>query len=72
MSNSLIAIGSIQDVSKGDTALALLNAKVALLCDRSSSMLEEARGRKARYEIEDDVVSKLQAKYPGQVALVAF
>ncbi len=73
MSRELIVKGSIQDVAaKGDVALALLSAKVALLCDRSSSMIEEARGHQARYELEDDIIKRLQAKYPGQVALVAF
>lgn len=73
MGNELVVKGSIRDVAQtGDVALALLNAKVALVCDRSGSMDEEARGGKARYQIEDDVVTRLQAKYPGQVALVAF
>ena len=74
MTTSLVPTrGSIQDVGKhGDMALALLDAKVVLLCDRSSSMLEIARSGKAAYEIEDEVVTKLQAKHQGQVALIAF
>ena len=69
----LVAKGSIRDVAAGgDNALALLNARVLVLCDRSGSMAEEARARKARYELEDDIVTRLQAKYPGQVALAAF
>ena len=73
MSQALVAKGSITDISKsGDMALAILNAKAVLLCDRSGSMAEEARGGKASYEIEDEIVTRLQARYQGQVVLVAF
>lgn len=65
--------GSILDVSKSrDTAVAMLNAKVLAVCDRSGSMTQLARGGKACYEIEDEVITKLQARHPGQVALMAF
>ena len=67
-----IAKGSIKDVAGGDVAIALMNAKIVLLCDRSSSMLEFARDGKCRAEIEDDIVAKFQAKHPGQIALVSF
>ena len=73
MTTALVAKGSIQEVVKGgDTAIALLDAQIALVCDRSSSMLEVARSRKRRFEIEDEVVVRLQARYPGQVALASF
>lgn len=68
-----IVRGSIQDMSKsGDMALALLDAKIVLLCDRSSSMSEMARGGKASYEIEDDIITRLQTHHSGRVALIAF
>ena len=69
-----IVTGSIKAVAKGgDVALAMLDAKIVLLCDRSSSMLEkDAFNRKARYEVEDQIVKRLQTKYPGQIVLVSF
>ena len=71
--NSIVATGSIRDVSKTrDTALALMDAKIVLLCDRSGSMAEIARGHKASYQIEDEVVAKFQARHPGKVVLIAF
>ena len=73
MDQGLIAKGSIRDVAAGgDNTLALLNAKVLVLCDRSGSMSQIARAGKMCYELEDDIVTRLQAKYPGQVALAAF
>jgi hypothetical protein len=73
MGQQSIAKGSIRDVAAGgDNALALLNAKVLVLCDRSGSMSQEARAGKTCYELEDDIVTRIQAKYPGQVALAAF
>lgn len=73
MDKSLIVKGSIKDVAKtNDTTLAVLDAKVVLLCDRSGSMTEEAWGHKPAFQLEDEVITKLQNKYPGQVVLVAF
>src|SRR3990167_8036696 len=70
---SLIVSGSIKDIAKkSGAAVALLGAEVILLCDRSSSMLEQARGGKASYQIEDEVVARIQAKHPGKVVLIAF
>lgn len=74
--NTSIVKGSIQDVAKpdhGGVALALLDAKIVLICDRSGSMeMSDAMGGKKRYEVEDKIVSDLQAKYPGQIVLEAF
>jgi len=71
---ALIVKGSILDIARGgDTALAMLDAKIVLICDRSSSMLEkDAFQRKARFEVEDGIVKRLQAKYPGQIVLLSF
>ena len=70
---SLIVKGSIKDVAKtNDVALTILDAKVVILCDRSGSMLGEAWGHRPRYELEDEIITKLQAKYAGQIVLVAF
>lgn len=71
--NKAIIKGSIMDVANGNTALALLDAKLLIICDRSGSMTgHDAMGGKARYEVEDEIVRDLQAKYPGQVVLEAF
>ena len=73
MSQSLVAKGSITNVAKsGDVAMALMDAKVLVVCDRSGSMVADARSGKASYQLEDEIVARLQAKYPGQVALAAF
>ncbi len=75
---SLVAVpakGSIQAIAanSGSTALALLKAKLILLCDRSGSMdTSDGMLGKKRYEVEDRVVADLQAKYPGQIVVVAF
>lgn len=73
MNTSLVVKGSILDVSKGgDVALAMLDAKIVLICDRSSSMLDNAHQGKARFAVEDSIVERLQQKYPGQIILVSF
>jgi len=74
MGKELVAKGSITDLSKSaDTALTLLDAKLVLICDRSSSMCAaDAMNGKTRAEIEDQIVSDLQEKYPGQIVLEAF
>ncbi len=66
--------GSIQDVTKtGNTALSILDAKLLVICDRSGSMEQhDAMNGKSRYEVEDEIVSNLQKKYPGQIVLIAF
>lgn len=71
---ALVVRGSIQDVAKsGDTALAITDAKIVLICDRSGSMAaSDAMGGKTRAEIEDKIVADLQEKYPGQIVLEAF
>ena len=73
MDKALIISGSIKDVAKnGDTALAMLNAKVALICDRSGSMADDGWGQKPCWVLEDEVIEKLQKKYAGQIVLIAF
>jgi len=68
-----IVPGSIQAVSRnGDTALAILNAEAVILCDRSSSMIEQAWGGKSRYQLEDEVLTKLQKRYSGKIVLISF
>lgn len=69
------AVGSVQSVARGagGTALAMLRAKILLICDRSGSMTTaDAMHGKQRYEIEDQVVDDLQKKYPGQIIIEAF
>ena len=70
----LVVKGSITDVTQGgDVALTLMDAKLVVICDRSASMEEgDAGGGKARYVVEDEVVTKLQGKYPGQIVLISF
>jgi hypothetical protein len=71
---ALVARGSLRDVALfGDTGLAMMDAKIVLICDRSGSMEQhDAMNGKARYEVEDGVIADLQAKYPGQIVLEAF
>ncbi len=65
--------GSISSIAtNGDTALAILNATVALVCDRSSSMNEYTKSRKTRAQLEDEVVTELQSRYSGKIAVVGF
>jgi hypothetical protein len=67
--------GSIQDVANqyGGTALALLKARMILLCDRSGSMtIADAMHGKKRYEVEDRVINDLQSENPGQIIIIAF
>lgn len=73
MNTQSIVKGSIQDVTKsGDIAISIINAKVVVLCDRSGSMSSEARGGRCSYEIEDDIIKRIQGRYQGQIILVAF
>jgi len=70
---AIVAKGSILSVSDGgDSALILLDAKVVLICDRSSSMIELAHQGISRYIVEDEIVARLQSKYPGQIVLISF
>lgn len=73
MDNSLAVRGSILDVANGeDETTALLDAKLIIVCDRSGSMeIADADGR-PRYAVEDEVVTSLQGRYPGKIALVPF
>jgi len=73
MTKALVAKGSIQEMSIGmDNAVALMDATIALVCDRSSSMLEDARNGNKRFELEDEIVERLQVRYPGKIALASF
>lgn len=69
--------GSIEDVARkqGITlqdAFAA-NVKVMVLCDTSSSMwAEDARGGRARIDVADEELARIQANHPGQVAVVSF
>jgi hypothetical protein len=66
------AKGSLQATGKNET-IALLQAKLLLICDRSASMAEQdAMHGKARYEVEDGVVLDLQSEHPGQIVIEAF
>lgn len=70
---ALVVKGSILDVANGeDESMALMDARLILVCDRSSSMETSDVDGKARYKVEDEVVVSLQGKYPGQIALVPF
>lgn len=65
--------GSIKDIAtNGDTALAILNAKAALVCDRSGSMNEYTANGKTRAQLEDEVVTELQSRYSGKIVVVGF
>lgn len=65
--------GSIKVVGAKDIAAAMAKAKLVLICDRSGSMSSlDGYQNKARYEVEDSVVTNIQNKYPGQVVLIAF
>lgn len=69
--NELVVKGSIMDVG-GDPTMALMSAKIVLLCDRSISMVELDSDNKQRFVVQDKVVSDLQGKYHGQIAIVPF
>ncbi len=65
--------GSISSIAtNGDTALAILNATVALVCDRSASMNEYTKSGKTRAQLEDEVVTELQSRYSGKIVVVGF
>lgn len=73
MTNQSLIKGSIQDIShNGDTALAILNAEVVLVCDRSGSMSEYMTDGRSKYQVEDDVISTLQRKHSGKIVVVSF
>lgn len=69
--NELVVKGSLMDVG-GDPTMALMSAKIVLLCDRSISMFERDSDGEQRYIVQDGVVRDLQGKYAGQVAIVPF
>lgn len=74
MSTDMIVKGSLKDVSgDNDPTMALMEAKLILVCDRSGSMTtNDASENRPRYTVEDEVVKELQEKYAGQIAIVSF
>lgn len=70
----VVKAGSVMDVARGgNVALAMMDVKVVLICDRSGSMTAcDAQGGRARYMVEDEIVARLQKKYPGKIALISF
>ena len=76
MNHTLVATGSVGDVATKQNlslAHAFVNVKIVVLCDRSGSMVEcDAAGGKARFEVEDELVARLQKAHPGQLLLASF
>lgn len=74
MDTALVVKGSIKDVADGgDTTTAIMDARIVLICDRSTSMYErDMYSTKSRYQAEDDIIISLQEKHAGQIALIGF
>lgn len=73
MSRELVVKGSIQSVaSGGDVALAMLDAKLLLICDISGSMQETTSSGLSKFQILKNITKKLQERHPGQVVVESF
>jgi hypothetical protein len=79
-SNSLVktdvTAGSLQDRAAKlgiDVSEALMLAEVVILMDGSGSMDDhDTRDGRSRFDVAEDELAKIQAGYPGKVALVEF
>jgi len=75
-SNTAIVPGSLQAIardSNADLATVFTDADVLVIIDISASMTEQdARGGRSRYAVACDELTRLQAKHPGKVAVIAF
>lgn len=76
MSKNAIVPGSLSAVAQRDgmtLAESFLNCDVLLLVDQSGSMGTcDGPAMRSRYEMADAELIRLQAQYPGKVALIAF
>lgn len=82
MNNTMIATGSVLDHARrmnSDLATSFLDVQLIILCDRSGSMLlndvqaiEFGSKKQTRYEVEDKLVSNLQARHQGKILLASF
>jgi hypothetical protein len=74
--NYTVAEGSIKDVAQRENISieqAFMNAEYIALVDVSGSMTAtDSRGGQSRHDVAEEELKKLQAKYPGKLALVCF
>jgi uncharacterized protein with von Willebrand factor type A (vWA) domain len=70
------AEGSLQDAAtKQGISIqeAFMQCEIVVILDQSGSMDErDTRDGRSRFEVADDELAKIQAGYPGKVALVCF
>lgn len=75
MTNQIVE-GSLSEVAKNNNqsvAETFLSCDVLLIADMSSSMgATDAPSGKSRYQVAEDDIIRLQAKFSGKVALIVF
>lgn len=75
--NQLVVVpGSLADVAaaSGQSIARLIAAcEVVVLIDQSGSMIEsDTRDGRSRFDVANEELAKIQATYPGQVAVISF